>query len=123
MASGHFCKFISALDRVTRAGVYNASVAGETLPTIADWTTKVVVPRLHPKVVVVGFSSNELNPSVLAPAQGLGAYQHSRAARTDDAAAAVSPHDGEPRRPDVFLRAGVDQAELRDLERPGEEMR
>jgi lysophospholipase L1-like esterase len=61
--------------------IYNASVAGETLPTIAEWTTKVVVPRLHPKLVVIGFSSNELNPSVLSPAQGLAAYDGSRAAR------------------------------------------
>jgi hypothetical protein len=61
--------------------IYNASVAGETLPTIARWTTKVVVPRLHPKLVVIGFSSNELNPSVLLPSQGLAAYDHSRAAQ------------------------------------------
>jgi lysophospholipase L1-like esterase len=63
------------------ARIYNASVAGETLPTIAEWTTRVVVPRLHPKVVVIGFSSNELSPSVLAPATGLGAYHRSRAVR------------------------------------------
>jgi len=61
--------------------IYNASVAGETLATIAQWTTKVVVPRLHPKLVVIGFSSNELNPSVLLPSQGLAAYDHSRAAQ------------------------------------------
>jgi hypothetical protein len=78
--------------------VYNASVAGETLPTIAEWTTKVVVPRLHPKVVVVGFSSNELNPAVLAPAQGLGAYRHSRAARAAEGIGGVI--DGV----DAFLR-------------------
>ncbi len=47
--------------------------AGETLPTIAEWTTKVVVPRLHPKVVVVGFSSNELNPERAGPGPGLRA--------------------------------------------------
>lgn len=68
--------------------VYNASIAGETLPTIAQWTTKVVVPRLHPKLVVIGFSSNELNPAVLAPAEGLAAYDKSRAAQ-----AAAGSHD------------------------------
>jgi lysophospholipase L1-like esterase len=78
--------------------VYNASVAGETLPTIAQWTTKVVVPRLHPKVVVVGFSSNELNPSVLNPAAGLGPYEHSRAVRD------ASGTGGVVDRADGFLR-------------------
>ncbi|MGH9125506.1 MAG: hypothetical protein ACRDZ8_12385 [Acidimicrobiales bacterium] len=61
--------------------IYNASIAGETLPTIAEWTEKVVVPRLHPKVVVLGFSSNELNPASLAPATGIAAYHASRAVR------------------------------------------
>jgi hypothetical protein len=63
------------------SAIYNASIAGETLPTIADWTTKVVVPRLHPKLVVVGFSSNELNPAVLLPGAGYAAYRRSRAAQ------------------------------------------
>ncbi len=79
-------------------GVYNASVAGETLPTIADWTTRVVVPRLHPKVVVVGFSSNELNPRLLLPASGVAAYRHSRAVRSAEGIG--SPVD----RADAFLR-------------------
>ncbi len=82
----------------TKLTIYNASVAGETLPTIAQWTTKVVVPRLHPKVVVVGFSSNELNPTVLNPAQGLGAYEHSRAVRSAQGTGGVID------RADAFLR-------------------
>jgi len=70
-----------ALDAATGLTVYNASVAGETLPVIAEWTTKVVVPRIPPRTVVIGFSSNELNPSVLAPAAGVAAYRASRAVR------------------------------------------
>jgi lysophospholipase L1-like esterase len=80
------------------ASIYNASIAGETLPTIAQWTEKVVVPRLHPKVVVVGFSSNELNPASLAAASGIFAYDHSRAVRAAEG-------DGDiVDRGDAFLR-------------------
>jgi lysophospholipase L1-like esterase len=82
----------------TDLSIYNASVAGETLQTIAEWTTKVVVPRLHPKVVVVGFSSNELNPVVLLPAQGIAAYHHSRAVRAAEGVGGVID------RADAFLR-------------------
>lgn len=71
----------AALAASTGLSIYNASIAGETLPTIADWTTEVVVPRLHPKLVVVGFSSNELDPSILLPASGFPAYNASRAVR------------------------------------------
>lgn len=70
-------------------GIYNASVAGETLPTIAEWTTKVVVPRLHPKVVVVGLSSNELNPSVLT-LPSVAAYDASRAVRAAEGTASLA---------------------------------
>lgn len=80
------------------ASIYNASVAGETLPTIAQWTEKVVVPRLHPKVVVVGFSSNELNPASLAPATGIFAYDHSRAVRAAEGRGDIVD------RADAFLR-------------------
>ncbi len=78
--------------------IYNASVAGETLPTIVQWTTRVVVPRLHPRVVVIGLSSNELNPASLAPSSGIAAYQHSRAARAAEGLG--DPVD----RADAFLR-------------------
>ncbi len=78
--------------------VYNASIAGETLPVIADWTTRIVLPKLDPKVVVVGFSSNELNPSVLAPEAGVGAYRASRVVRAAEGRG--SPVD----RADAFLR-------------------
>lgn len=78
--------------------VYNASIAGETLPVIADWTTRIVLPRLAPKVVVIGLSSNELNPSALAPESGVGAYRASRVVRAAEGRG--SPVD----RADAFLR-------------------
>ena len=80
------------------SSIYNASIAGETLPTIAQWTEKVVVPRLHPKLVVLGFSSNELNPAALAPATGLGAYNASRAVRAAEGTGSLVD------RADAFLR-------------------
>jgi hypothetical protein len=40
---------------------FNAALNGSDMRTTDLWTTKVVVPRLHPKVVVVGFNSGELN--------------------------------------------------------------
>jgi hypothetical protein len=87
------------------ARVYNASVAGETLPTIAEWTAKVVVPRLHPKVVVIGFSSNELSPAVLAPSLGLSAYRHSRAVRDAEGTGGVIDRaDGLLRRTSMLYR-------------------
>jgi len=78
--------------------IYNASIAGETLPTIAQWTMKVVVPRLHPKVVVIGLSSNELNPASLDPATGIAAYDASRAARAASGTGSVVDNA------DAFLR-------------------
>jgi len=78
--------------------VYNASIAGETLPVIADWTTRIVMPRLHPKVVVVGFSSNELNPHSLDPQTGVAAYRGSRVVRAAEGIG--SPVD----RADAFFR-------------------
>jgi hypothetical protein len=78
--------------------VYNASIAGETLPTIAQWTERVVVPRLHPKLVVVGFSSNELNPAVLAPISGFAAYRRSRAVQAASGTGDIVD------RADAFLR-------------------
>ncbi|HEX3541311.1 MAG TPA: hypothetical protein VHT75_12835 [Acidimicrobiales bacterium] len=79
-------------------GIYNASIAGETLPAIADWTERIVVPRLHPRLVVIGFSANELNPAVLAPASGFAAYRRSRAVR------AASGNGDVVDRADAFLR-------------------
>lgn len=69
--------------------VYNASIAGMTLPVIATWTTRFVQPKLRPKVVVVGFSSNELNPRALAPESGVEAYRASRAARAAEGTGSV----------------------------------
>lgn len=83
---------------VPEASFYNASLAGNTLPVVADWTTRIVQPRLHPRVVVVGFSSNELNPRVLEPGSGVGAYRGSRVVRA--AGGRGSPVD----RADAFFR-------------------
>jgi hypothetical protein len=41
--------------------VFNAALSGADLRTIDLWTREVVVPRLHPKIVILGFNSNELN--------------------------------------------------------------
>lgn len=86
---------------VPGATVYNAAIAGETLPVIADWTTRIVQPRLDPKVVVIGFSSNELNPSSLAPESGVAAYRSSRVVRVAEGRG--SPVD----RADALLREHV----------------
>jgi hypothetical protein len=44
-----------------RRPAFNAAVSGSDLRTVDLWTRKVVVPRLHPDVVVVGFNSGEWN--------------------------------------------------------------
>ena len=77
---------------------YNASIAGMTLPVIATWTTRVVQPKLRPKVVVIGFSSNELNPRALAPESGVEAYRGSRAVRAAEGTGSAVD------RADAFLR-------------------
>lgn len=40
---------------------FNAALNGSDLRTTAIWTRQVVVPRLRPKVVVIGFNSGEMN--------------------------------------------------------------
>ena len=77
---------------------YNASIAGETLPVITDWTTRIVQPRLRPKVVVIGFSSNELNPHALDPQSGVQAYRSSRVVRAAEGTGSAVD------RADAFLR-------------------
>jgi lysophospholipase L1-like esterase len=57
---------------------YNASLAGETLPTISSWATRVVTPRLHPRTVVLGFSVNILNANIPGAATVQAAYSGSR---------------------------------------------
>lgn len=56
------------------------------------------MPRLHPKVVVIGFSSNELNPRSLDPQTGVHAYRSSRVVRAAEGIG--SPID----RADALLR-------------------
>lgn len=40
--------------------VFNASLAAEPLPVLGPWVAKIVLPRLHPRVVVLGLSANAL---------------------------------------------------------------
>lgn len=58
--------------------VFNASLAGETLPVIASWATRVVTPRLHPSLVVLGFSVNVLNGDLPGEPALVRTYQRSR---------------------------------------------
>jgi hypothetical protein len=58
--------------------VYNASLAGEVLPVVAEWAAKVVVPRLKPSTVVIGFSVEGLNSNIPSAASVVDAYQKSR---------------------------------------------
>jgi hypothetical protein len=48
---------------------YNAALAGGDLASVSWWTTHVVIPKLHPRVLVVGLSSRELNPNDPSAAQ------------------------------------------------------
>jgi hypothetical protein len=53
----------AALSRLIGAKrpVFNAALAGMTARLLNFWTLRVVVPRLHPRMVVIGVSSRELN--------------------------------------------------------------
>jgi hypothetical protein len=42
-------------------GAYNAGLIGATPWIVDEWTRLLVVPRLHPDVVVIGISSRDLN--------------------------------------------------------------
>lgn len=42
------------------------------------------MPKVRPKVVVIGFSSNELNPHAFDPTSGVKAYRDSRVVRAAD---------------------------------------
>jgi len=46
---------------------FNAALNGSDLRTTDFWTRNVVVPRLHPDVVVIGFNSPEANDGWNAP--------------------------------------------------------
>ena len=58
--------------------IFNASLAGETLPILAPWATEIVVPRLHPRVVVLGFSANVLNADIPGEAALVSNFIRSR---------------------------------------------
>jgi hypothetical protein len=45
-------------------GGYNAALTGAVLPSLAVWTSRVIVPELRPRVVVLGLSPVELNPNL-----------------------------------------------------------
>jgi len=46
-----------------RIPVYNASLRSSLEPEVAAWTAHVVIPVLHPRVVIVGVSSSDLTPN------------------------------------------------------------
>ncbi|MHB1535739.1 MAG: SGNH/GDSL hydrolase family protein [Acidimicrobiales bacterium] len=61
---------------------YNASLAGEELPVLTRWVTGEVDPRLHPRLVVIGFSSNVLNANLPGAAAGAASFNASRVVRS-----------------------------------------
>lgn len=58
--------------------VFNASLAGETLPVLASWAAHVVTPRLHPSLVVLGFTANVLNGDIPGEQALVSGYVRSR---------------------------------------------
>ena len=62
-------------------GAFNAALSGETLGVIAPWATEVVIPRLHPRVVVLGFSANVLNGDISGERALVSGYTKSRTVR------------------------------------------
>jgi hypothetical protein len=65
-----------------RAGAaYNASLVGTSLESVALWATHFVVPKLRPRVVVLGMSPVELNPNVPNEQSSIEAFRDAPAAR------------------------------------------
>ena len=60
------------------AGVFNASLAGEPLVTVAEWAVRVLQPKFHPQTVVLGFDLNVLNGGLPGTAALLANFHHSR---------------------------------------------
>lgn len=56
------------MGRACSSGCYNASLAGEPLPVLEEWTTKILLRHFHPSTVVVGFDASVLNGNL--PGQG-----------------------------------------------------
>ncbi len=71
---------------------YNASLAGEPIDAIASWATKVVVPRLHPTTVVLGFSINVLNSNLPGYATLATAFTGSRTVHVAEGGGNVIDH-------------------------------
>jgi hypothetical protein len=69
----------ASLARVGAA--YNASLVGTSLDSIALWATRFVVPKLHPRVVVLGVSPVELNPNVPGEQAAITAFRNAPSAR------------------------------------------
>ncbi|HMC38316.1 MAG TPA: hypothetical protein VKI19_01560 [Acidimicrobiales bacterium] len=59
-------------------GVYNAALAGEPLPVLAEWAIRVVEPRFHPATVVLGFDINVVNGDLRSQLPLLAEFHHSR---------------------------------------------
>jgi hypothetical protein len=63
-----------AADTGTRLPVFNASVSGANLEELRWWTTRLVLPLLRPRLVVVGLSSREFNGNDPQAAQLAGQF-------------------------------------------------
>jgi len=53
-------RLLTGLLRPSRP-VFNAALNGADLRVLEKWSTRVVVPKLHPKTLVIGLSSHEFN--------------------------------------------------------------
>jgi hypothetical protein len=71
---------------------YNASLAGEPVDAIASWAAKVVVPRLHPTTVVLGFNINVLNSNLPGYATLATAFTGSRTVHVAEGGGNVIDH-------------------------------
>jgi hypothetical protein len=121
LAPGHHVRTVLFGDSMMDAGgdpalmhqvpgiTYNASLAGETLGTIATWATNVVVPRLHPTTVVLGFNINALNPNIPGLANSQKTYKSSRVAEVAGGGGDIADHL------DNFLRDHVALYEYRSV--------
>jgi hypothetical protein len=60
---------------------YNASLAGTSLESISLWAASEVIPRLGPRLVVLGLSPVELNGGIPGEAAGNAAFRGAPAVR------------------------------------------
>jgi hypothetical protein len=56
-----FTRLLRRIDPTERRPAFNAALAGSNIHLTELWTLDVVVPRLRPKIVVIGMNSAEFN--------------------------------------------------------------